>query len=147
MNYLDLTINQMHLALTEGLITPLQLVKEAILRVKNDKNNAYEATNFEQALKEAEAIDEVKEDEILKGIPFVVKDNYSTAGIETTASSNVLSGYVPTFDAEVVARLKKAGAIIIAKTTLDELAMGGTGTSGHKGATTNPYDDKRIIGG
>jgi len=147
MSYLDLTIKEMHLALVEGLTTPVALVKEAIARAKEDKNNDFEATNYEEALKEAEAIKSVPEDKPLMGIPFLVKDNFSTKDIETTASSNVLNGYVPTFDAEVVARLKKEGAIIIGKTTLDELAMGGTGTSGHKGATHNPYDYERIIGG
>jgi aspartyl-tRNA(Asn)/glutamyl-tRNA(Gln) amidotransferase subunit A len=144
---LDLTVEQMHLALVEGLVTPRELTLEAITRAKADKCNCFEATNFDEALKEASAITEVKEDEIFKGIPYLVKDNYSTAGLETTASSNILNGYIPTFDAEVVARLKKAGAIILAKTTLDELAMGGTGTSGHKGVTSNPYDKDRIIGG
>jgi len=147
MNYLDLTINQIHLALVEGLVTSETLVKEAVQRAKADKNNVFEATNYEEALKEAQAITKVDEDKPLMGIPFLVKDNFSTKGIETTASSNVLNGYVPIFDAEVVSRLKNAGAIILAKTTLDELAMGGTGTSGHKGTTHNPYDYQRIIGG
>jgi len=147
MSYLDLTIKEMHQALVDKKVTSLKLVKEAIERVKNDTNNAYEATNFEDALKQASLITDVKQDEYFKGIPYVVKDNYSTKDIETTASSNVLNGYVPIFDAEVVKRLKDAGAIIIAKTTLDELAMGGTGTTGHKGVTTNPYDNSRIAGG
>lgn len=147
MNYLDLTIKEIHEALVNKKVTALDLVLEAINRVKNDTTNAYEATNFDKAIQEASEIKEVKEDEYFKGIPYVVKDNYSTKDIETTASSNVLNGYVPIFDAEVVSRLKKAGAIIIAKTTLDELAMGGTGTSGHKGVTCNPYDHNRIAGG
>lgn len=67
--------------------------------------------------------------------------------METTASSKILEGYVPIFDAEVITRLKNAGAILIAKSTLDELAMGGTGTSGHKGVTTNPYNPEHLIGG
>ena len=147
MSYLDLTILDMHKALVEKKVTSLELVEEAIERLKSDKTNALEATNYEEALKEAALIEEVKEGEYLKGIPFVCKDNYSTEGIETTASSNVLVGYVPIFDAEVVARLKKEGAIMLAKSAMDELAMGRTGTTGHKGITTNPYDEKRIIGG
>ncbi len=147
MSYLDLTIQQMHQALVEGLVTSEQLVKEAILRIKNDKTNSFEALALDQALEEAKKVTSVGEEEILKGIPFLAKDNYSTKGIETTASSDVLSGYVPIFDAEVITRLKNAGAILLGKTTLDELAMGGTGTTGHKGVTTNPYDNSRIIGG
>ena len=78
-----------------------------------------------------------------------LKDNYSTKGYETTASSNILNGYVPLFDATVIKLLNDAGAILIGKSTLDELAMGGTGTSGHKGITYNPWDKShtRIVGG
>jgi aspartyl-tRNA(Asn)/glutamyl-tRNA(Gln) amidotransferase subunit A len=147
MGYLNLTVEEMHLALVEGMTTPTSLVQEAISLAKADKNNIFEAVDFENALKEATKIESVPEDKPFLGIPYLVKDNYSTSGIETTASSDVLSGYIPTFDAEVVSRLKKEGAIIIGKTTMDELAMGGTGTSGHKGATHNPYDYERIIGG
>ncbi|MFA6796714.1 MAG: amidase family protein [Bacilli bacterium] len=147
MNYLDLTISEIHQALVDKKVTSLELVKESIARIKKDENNSYEATNFEKAIEIASKIDKVLPEEILKGIPYVAKDNYSTKGIETTASSNILAGYVPTFDAEVIERLNKAGAILVAKTTLDELAMGGTGLSGHKGATSNPYDKERIIGG
>ncbi len=147
MSYLDLTLSEMHRALFEKKVTSYELVEEAIKRLQEDKTNSLEATNFDEALEEAKKINEVKEDEFFKGIPYVCKDNYSTKGIETTASSNVLTNYVPLFDAEVVDRLKSAGAIMLSKTTLDELAMGGTGTTGHKGTTLNPYDSKRIIGG
>ena len=147
MNYLELTIKEMHQGLVDKKFTALDLVKAAISKIKEDKCNAYEAKNFEEALKKASEITEVKEDELFKGIPYVIKDNFSTKDIETTASSNVLKGYIPTFDAEVVSRLKKAGAIIIAKTSLDELAMGGTGTTSHLGPSKNPYDLNRIAGG
>ena len=147
MKYLDLTIAEIHQALVDKKVTSLELVKECISRIKSDANNAYEATNFEVALESASKIDVVESNEILKGIPYVAKDNYSTKDLETTASSNILQGYTPTFNAEVINKLNKAGAILVAKTTLDELAMGGTGLSGHKGPTTNPYDANRIIGG
>ena len=75
MSYLDLTILDMHKALVEKKVTSLELVEEAIERLKNDKTNALEATNYEEALKEAALIEEVKEGEYLKGIPFVCKDN------------------------------------------------------------------------
>ena len=58
-----------------------------------------------------------------------------------------MNGYIPLFDATVISKLKRAGMILVAKTTMDELAMGGTGTSGHKGVTCNPYDHQRIVGG
>ena len=151
MNYLDLTIEEIHKALLEGKTNPLELTKEAIKRAKENKDNAFEMLIEEDALKKAEELSKlpVPKDNYFFGIPYVAKDNYSTKGYETTASSNILNGYVPLFDATVIKLLNDAGAILIGKSTLDELAMGGTGTSGHKGVTYNPWDKShtRIVGG
>lgn len=151
MNYLDLTIEEIHKALLAGKTNPLELTKEAIKRAKENKDNAFEMLIEEDALKKAEELSKlpVPEDNYFFGIPYVAKDNYSTKGYETTASSNILNGYVPLFDATVIKLLNDAGAILIGKSTLDELAMGGTGTSGHKGVTYNPWDKShtRIVGG
>lgn len=84
---------------------------------------------------------------ILNGIPYVLKDNISTKGILTTASSNILKNYVPVYDATIYKKLKEAGAVLIGKTVLDELAMGGTGTTGHTGIVKNPWNKERLIGG
>ena len=89
----------------------------------------------------------VPSDSILSGIPYVLKDNVSTKGILTTASSNILSNYVPVYDATIYKKLKEAGAVLVGKTVLDELAMGGTGTTGHTGKVMNPWDKTRQIGG
>lgn len=140
-------ISFLHEKLVRGEVTSSELVEDCISGIEKDDCNSFEATCFEEARKLASTIKEVKEDEYLKGIPFLAKDNYSTKGIETTASSNILNGYVPLFDATVIKKLKAAGMILVAKTTMDELAMGGTGTSGHKGNTLNPYDHSRIVGG
>ena len=86
-------------------------------------------------------------DGMLKGIPYGIKDNFSTKGILSTASSNILKDYVPFFDATVYERLNNSGAVCIGKTVLDELAMGGSGTTGHTGAVKNPWDKNRLIGG
>ncbi len=83
----------------------------------------------------------------LSGIPYVLKDNISTKGILTTASSNILKDYIPLYDATVYEKLKKAGAVLVGKTVLDELAMGGTGTTGHTGIVRNPWDKNRMAGG
>lgn len=146
-NYLSLSISKIHSLLVCGKVTSLQLVEECIEKIKNDKCNCFEATCFDKAIKEAKKITVVKEDEYLKGIPYLCKDNYSTKGVETSASSNILNGYVPIYDATVVSKLNHAGMIQVAHTTMDELAMGGTGTTGRKGVTTNPYDRSRIVGG
>lgn len=141
------SIGELHTLLVNGEVTSTDLVLDAIEGCKNDKCNSLEATCYEKAIEEAKKITEVKEDEYLKGIPYLAKDNYSTKGVETSGSSNILNGYVPLFDATVVSKLKNAGMIQIGHTTMDELAMGGTGTTGRKGTTTNPYDTTRIVGG
>ena len=86
-------------------------------------------------------------DNLLSGIPYGIKDNYSTKGILSTGSSNTLKDYVPFFDATAVANLKKNGAVSIAKTALDEFGMGGTGLTAHTGIIKNPWDTTRICGG
>lgn len=147
--YRGLSIEQLHELLVAKKVTPLDLTKEAIRLAKQDTNNAFEYIMEKEALEIAEKLLEPEEHNPLWGIPFVIKDNMSTKDVPTTASSNILRGYIPVFDATVVAKLKNAKAIPIAKATLDELAMGGTGTSGHLGKTFNPYnrDHTRLVGG
>lgn len=88
-----------------------------------------------------------KSNSFISGIPYALKDNFSTSGILTTSSSNILKDYVPVYDATVYRKLKKAGAVLVGKTVLDELAMGGTGTTAHTGIVCNPWDKTRMIGG
>ena len=149
MSYLDLTIVELHQALLSGKVTPLVLAKEAIKRAKEDNNNAFEYICEKEALEAVESLDKKDKNNIMWGIPFVIKDNFSTKDIPTTGSSKMLEGYKPVFSSEVYERLINAGGIPIGKTTLDELAMGGLGTSGHLGTTFNPYDPahKRTVGG
>lgn len=143
------SILELHELLVSKKVTPLDLAKDAIEASKNDKNNAFEYIMEQEALAFASSLGEPEVDNPLWGIPFVIKDNMSTKGVPTTASSNILNGYIPVFDATIVERLKNAKAVPIGKTTLDELAMGGTGTSGHLGVTHNPYDKThtRLVGG
>ena len=88
-----------------------------------------------------------KKDTLITGIPYALKDNFSTSGILTTGSSNIMKDYVPVYDATSYKKLRDAGAVLVGKTVLDELAMGGTGTTGHTGVVKNPYDITRQIGG
>ena len=83
----------------------------------------------------------------LANVPVVLKDNISTKGIRTTASSRILDNYVPVYDATVVKKLKEAGAVFIAKASMDELGMGGTNKNAFTGPVHNPYDLDRISGG
>ena len=149
MDYLSLSIKEIHQAIIDGKVTPLELVQEALKRAKNDTNNAFEYICEKEALEAVAALDESKKNNLLYGIPYVLKDNFSTKDIPTSASSNILNGYVPIYSSEVYLRLQNEGAILIAKSTLDELAMGGTGTTGRKGKTFNPWDPthKHMIGG
>ncbi len=83
----------------------------------------------------------------LHGLPVVVKDSIDTADLPTTAGTGALQGRTPTHDAPVVARLRAAGAIVAAKTTLHELSFGITGNNAVTGAVANPYDPNLIAGG
>jgi len=83
----------------------------------------------------------------LHGVPFVVKDNYDTFDLPTTGGAKALAGTIPPHDAFTVARLRAAGAIILAKTNLDEFARGASGTSSLGGQVLNPYNVLKIPGG
>ena len=91
--------------------------------------------------------EELDNDSVIRGIPYALKDNISTKGILTTASSNILKDYIPLYDATVYRKLKEAGAVLVGKTVLDELAMGGTNLTAVTGPVRNPYDLNRISGG
>ena len=149
MMYRGLSIRELHELLVAKKVTPLDLAKEAIEMAKKDTNNAFEYIMENEAIEFASTLVEPEVDNLLWGIPFVLKDNISTKGVPTTGSSNILKGYVPVFDATIVEKLREKKAVAIGKVTLDELAMGGTGTSGHLGITFNPWDRShtRLVGG
>ena len=105
MNYLSLNIYEIHKALVNKEVTPLDLVKEALEKIKKDTNNAFEYIYEKEAIEIAKQLKEPEVDNPLWGIPFAIKDNFSTKGIPTTASSKLLEGYIPPFDADVYTRL------------------------------------------
>lgn len=94
-----------------------------------------------------EQLENYNKNGLMAGVPIVLKDNVCTKGIETTASSGILQGYVPIYNAHIVDRLQAEGAIVIAKSSMDELAMGGTNKTAYTGPVHNPYDLDRISGG
>ena len=142
MNYMDLSIEELHDLLKNNKVTSKDLIKESLIKSHElqDKCNAF-----------ALILDDAKEtpitDNYLSGIPYGIKDNYSTKDIESTGSSNTLKGYVPFFDATVIEKLKNAGAVATNKTAMDEFGMGGTGTTANTGIIRNPWDLKRMCAG
>lgn len=94
-----------------------------------------------------EAVKKMDESLPLYGVPIAIKDNFNTKGFRTTASSRILDNYIPIYDATVIKKLKDAGAILFAKTSMDELGMGGTNLNAYTGKVNNPYDVSRISGG
>lgn len=142
MSYLDRSLEEIHTALKEGKVTSNELAKEALKRAHASQEEINSFVTILDDVKESDVTDNV-----LSGIPCAIKDNLSTKGILTTASSNILSDYVPVFDATCVKKLKDAGAVMIGKTVMDELGMGGTGTTGHTGVVRNPWDTSRMTAG
>jgi len=139
---MNLSITELHEKLKNNEVTSEELVKESLElshRVQ-DKCNAF-----------VTILDDAKggnvTDDLLSGIPYGVKDNYSLKGVLSTGSSNTLKDYVPFFTATAVSNLAKHGAIAVNKTAMDEFGMGGTGTTGHTGIQKNPWDVTRMCAG
>ena len=101
------SILELHELLVSKKVTPLDLAKDAIELAKKDTNNAFEYIMEDEALAFASSLGEPEVDNPLWGIPFVIKDNFSTKDVPTTGSSNILNGYVPVYDATIIAKLKE----------------------------------------
>lgn len=129
-------------------ISPVELTQAILKRIDQveSKIHAFVTVIREGALRSAQSAEKEmmsgKYRSVLHGIPVGVKDTHYTKGIRTTAGTPVLANFIPTFDASVVARLKKAGAVLIGKTNLPEFSFGGV-TPG----TNNPWDLSRTPGG
>ena len=132
-------------------------VREAVLAAydkideKEAELNCYVTTTKEAALAKADEVQAKIGAGVLTGplagVPVAIKDNMCTKGVLTTCSSRILENFVPTFTAEAVINLEKAGAVILGKTNMDEFAMGSTTETSHYGATKNPWNTKHVPGG
>lgn len=152
MNIKDLTITKITKDLKEKKYSSVELTKAYLERIKkvDEKIKAFITVTEEEALKNAKSADEQRangNDLPLLGIPLSIKDNFSTKGIRTTASSKLLDKYIPPFDATVVKNLKEAGAVILGKTNMDAWAHGSSTETSDYGPSKNPWNINHLPGG
>jgi aspartyl-tRNA(Asn)/glutamyl-tRNA(Gln) amidotransferase subunit A len=134
-------------------VSPVELTNACLARIErlNPALNAFITVTADQALVDARAaesdIARGRRRGSLHGIPIALKDLFDTAGVKTTAASAVFADRVPSQDAEVVRRLKQAGAVLVGKLNMHEFAYGDTSAQSHFGPVRNPWDRQRISGG
>ncbi len=140
-------------------LSPVEVTKLLLSRIErlNPKLNAYITVTAEAALAQAKKTESElfaprgrkgrRDRGPLHGIPISLKDNIYTEGIRTTAGSKILKDFIPQHDAQVVVRLKEAGAVLLGKTNMHEFAYGVTSNNPHYGPVRNPWDLERIPGG
>ena len=153
-NYSSLTVRDLSKKIEASEILPIELVKYYIDRIK--KLNCIYNT-FVTIFNENEIYENAREVERdikrgryrgpLHGIPVSVKDNFFVKDLRCTAGSKLLSNFIPSYDAFIVRKLKKSGAILIGKNSLNEFAAGITGVNQFYGNTKNPWNKLRISGG
>jgi aspartyl-tRNA(Asn)/glutamyl-tRNA(Gln) amidotransferase subunit A len=134
-------------------ISSAELVEGSLKRIAaaNSELNAFITVLEGSARKQAAAMDAELASGMdrgpLHGIPFAHKDLVQTKGVRTTAGSKIFADFIPEEDAQVASKLNHAGAVLVGKTALHELAYGITSNNPHYGAVRNPWDFKRIPGG
>ncbi len=148
-----LTLEEASRQVRKKSVSPVELTRSCLSRIErlNPKLSAFITVTAEQAIAQARVL----ENELqhgkwrgpLHGIPIALKDNIDTAGVRTTAASAVFADRTPTEDAEVVRRLKAAGAVIVGKLNMHEFALGTTSAISHYGPVHNPWSLAHIAGG
>ena len=140
-------------AIKEGKTTAVEAMKAVLDRIDASEEtiHAYVTIDREAALAKAQAVQkQIEAGELtgpLAGVPVAIKDNMCTEGVLTTCSSKILGNFIPTFTAEAVKNLEKAGAVMIGKTNMDEFAMGSTTETSAYGVTRNPWNTEHVPGG
>lgn len=134
-------------------ISPVELTRRCLERIekRNPELNAFITVTGESAMQEANAAEaEISRDNWrgpLHGVPVALKDLIDTAGVRTTAASRLFENRIPIEDAEVVRRLRRAGAVVVGKTNLHEFAYGASSLVSFYGETRNPRNSAHIAGG
>jgi aspartyl-tRNA(Asn)/glutamyl-tRNA(Gln) amidotransferase subunit A len=150
---IDLSIRDASEMVRGKKVSPVELTKACLAQIEklNPTLNAFITVTAESAAAEARAaeaaIQRGKWRGPLHGIPIALKDLFDTAGVRTTAASGVFKDRVPTEDAEVVRRLKAAGAVLLGKTNMHEFAFGGSSLVTYFGGVHNPWEPAHIAGG
>ncbi len=154
MDIMSLTAVELGKKIRAGEVTAMEAAKAALDKIKEvDKTiNSYvtvldEDTVMTRAKEVQKQIEAGTLNGPLAGVPVAIKDNMCTEGILTTCSSKILCNFKPTFTAEAVRNLEKAGAIMIGKTNMDEFAMGSTTETSAYGITRNPHNTEHVPGG
>jgi aspartyl-tRNA(Asn)/glutamyl-tRNA(Gln) amidotransferase subunit A len=148
-----LTLSEAADAVRIKAVSPVELTRACLARIEqlNPKLNAFITVTAESALAEARAAEaEIHANRWrgpLHGIPVALKDLIDTAGVKTTAACALFQDRIPHQDAEVVRRLKAAGAVFLGKHNLHECAYGGSGIISHYGVVPNPWDPALVAGG
>ncbi|MCI6120318.1 Asp-tRNA(Asn)/Glu-tRNA(Gln) amidotransferase subunit GatA [Bariatricus sp. SGI.161] len=134
-------------------ISVVDAVKASIEQIEKVEKDVHSFVTIDRegALERAEEVQKLIDDGTLTGplagVPVAIKDNMCTKDMLTTCSSKILGNFKPTFTAEAVRNLEKAGAVIIGKTNMDEFAMGSTTETSYYGETKNPWNLKHVPGG
>ena len=145
------TAGDLRSAIADGDLSAVDVCRRTLEGIDrlNPRLNAFRHVIAERALTRAAALGgrRPSDDAPLLGVPIAIKDNICTAGVTTTAGSKLLASYVPPYDATVIARLERAGAVIVGKTNCDEFAMGSSTEYSAFGPTRNPWAEDRTPGG
>lgn len=154
MNLMNLTAVELGKKIKNKEVTVEEACKDAISRMNamEDRVHSYVTVLKEDAiLARAKEVQKGIEDgtytSALAGVPVAIKDNMCTKDVLTTCSSKILENFVPTYTAEAVCNLERAGAVIIGKTNMDEFAMGSTTETSYYGVTKNPWNEEHVPGG